>query len=449
MTTPTTPQIPTASAAASLGGDGPNLDTAMHEPTPTEAFRAQASPRRGFVFFVVLAMVGAGAAQMSAALLTLTLKATELNADAATTIISISSGIAGILTLFALPVIGSLSDRSRSRFGRRRPFLFAGAVSFAIGGILLVAALNTWMFVTAHLFITIGFVATGIVTIALIADQLPPNRRGVASAFVSLGTPMGALLGTAIALPFGADLVPLVGIPTALAVIALLVLAIVIRDPQFEERRASRSLRELLGIFWVNPIKFPDFAAVFTSRMLVFSGVAALNGYQAIYLLMNIGLEPAELGGAILLTVIVNTGVSLAVAPAIGKLSDRLGVRKPFIFAAAVILGAGLVFAAMAPDFGVYLIACGVVALGQGVYFAVELALATRVVPDPENPAKDLAIIKIADNLPVSIVSALAPAILAIGVGAAGGQNFAALFVIGAASAVLGGFAILFVRSAR
>ncbi|MCP2031094.1 MFS family permease [Okibacterium sp. HSC-33S16] len=449
MTTPITPQLPSAAAAAELGAHEGTTSTVVEEPTPTEMFRRQANPRPGFVFFVVFAMVGAGAAQMSAALLTLTLKATELSADAATTTISISSGIAGILTLFALPIIGSLSDRSRSRHGRRRPFLIAGAASFALGGVLLGIAPNIWVFVAGHLFITLGFVAAGVVTIALIADQLPANRRGPASAFVSLGTPMGALLGTVVALPFGADLGPLIGIPTAVAVIAMVLLAIVVRDPQFTHRRDTRSIREVVGIFWVNPLKFPSFTAVFTSRMLVFSGVAALNGYQAIYLLMNIGLAPAELGSAILLTVVVNTGVSLAVAPAIGKLSDRLGVRKPFILVAAVILGLGLIFASMAPNFGVYLIACGVVALGQGVYFAVELALATSVVPDPDNPAKDLAIIKIADNLPVSIVSAVAPALLAVGVGASGGQNFSVLFIAGAASAILGGLAILFVRAAR
>ncbi|MGY4859597.1 MFS transporter [Cryobacterium sp. AP23] len=421
----------------------------LTELTPTALLRAQMHQSRGFVFFLVFATIGAGAAQMSAVLLTLTLKATELNADGAATIISISSGIVGLITLVALPVLGSMSDRSRSRFGRRRPFLVAAAVFFIVGGFLLVTATSVPLFVLAHAVINLGFIATVVTATALLADQIPANKRGPASAFVSLGTPMGALLGTVIALPFGADLVPLIGIPTAIAVIAVLLLAVVLRDPQFEQRRARRSLGELLSVFWVNPLKFPSFAWVFTSRMLVFSGVAALNGFQAIYLLQSVGLAPAELGGAILLTVVVNTGISLAVAPAIGRLSDRLDVRKPFIVAAAVILGVGLVLASMAPSFGWYLAAAGVVALGQGVYFAVELALATSVVPDPDNPAKDLAIFKIADNLPVSFVSAAAPFLLAIGVGTSGGQNFAALFITGAVAAIVGGLSILFVRGAR
>lgn len=415
------------------------------EPTPTELFRQGVKRPRGFVFFLALAMIGAGAAQMSAALLTLSLKATALDADAATTTISISSGIAGILTLFALPIVGTLSDRSRSRFGRRRPYLLLAAVAFAAGGVALVVAPNVPVFVLAHLLITTGFVSANVTIMALLTDQLPADRRGPATALISMGTALGALFGMAVAVPFAADLVPLVGIPTAFAVVALLLLAAVVRDPKWEFPLPAFDLRRALGVFWVNPLKHPSFTWVFTSRMLVFSGVAALNGYQAIYLIQKLHVDLASIGTSILLTVVVNVGITMLVAPAIGRLSDKLGVRKPFILAAAVILAIGLVLASLAPDFGFYLVACTVVGLGQGVYFAVELVLATEVLPEPDNPGKDLGILKIADNLPVTIVAAVAPALLAIG----GGGNFAALFIAGAIAAVLGGLVITFVRGAR
>ncbi|MCI2238747.1 MFS transporter [Paenibacillus sp. TRM 82003] len=414
--------------------DAPPLDAAPATPLP-----------RGFVPLLVLAAVGAGAAQMSAALLTLTLKATELDAAGAATIISLSSGIAGIFTLVALPTVGALSDRSRSRFGRRRPYLVAGAASFALGSTLLVTAPNVPVFVLAHLLITLGFIAAGVTTTALLADRLPAERRGPAAAFLSLSTAMGALLGMAVAQPFGADLRPIVGIPTALAVVAMLALAAVLREQRSTQARTPLRLGEVVGIFWVNPLRFPDFALVFTSRLLVFCGVAALNGFQALYLLQHLHLEPAQLGGAILLTVVVNCGLSLLVAPAIGKLSDRLGVRRPFILVAALVLAAGLVVASVATSFPAYLVGCAVIALGQGVYFAVELALATQVLPDPENPAKDLALIKVADNLPVTLVAAAAPALLAIG----DGQNYSALFIAGALCAIVGGLLIQFIRGAR
>ncbi len=428
------------SVPAAAGGPVPEFATSPAE-TPRQ-------PRRGLVFFLVLAMVGAGAAQMSAALLTLTLKATELNAATATTTISISSAVAGILTLVALPLVGALSDRSRSRWGRRRPYLLLAALAFVIGGVLLVMAQNVPVFVAAHLMITLGFVSASVTLIALLTDQLPEDGRGPATALLSMGTPVGALFGMAVAVPFGDQLLPLVGIPTVLAVLSLLCLVFMLKDPQRAEIRPRATRSELLGIFWVNPIRHSAFAWVFTSRMLVFSGVAALNGYQAIYMLQRLHLEPASLGTAILLTVVLNAGITMLVAPVIGRISDRLGMRKPFILAAAVILGIGLVLASMAPNLPMYLVACTVVGLGQGVYFAVELVLATQILPDKTNPAKDLGILKIADNLPVTIVSVVAPFLLALGAGATG-PNFSALFLTGALASILGGFAILFVRGAR
>ncbi|UYQ77281.1 MFS transporter [Glutamicibacter sp. JL.03c] len=425
----------------------PPTDDAGQEHTGPMATATHRS-RRVLVFFLVLAMIGAGAAQMSAALLTLTLKATELNASAATTTISISSAVAGVLTLAALPLVGALSDRSRSRWGRRRPYLLLSALAFTIGGVLLVAARNVPVFVAAHLLITLGFVTASVTIIALLTDQLPDDRRGAPTALLSMGTPLGALIGMAVAVPFGDHLLPLVAIPTALAVIGVLSLACIVRDPHHPEHRPRSTPAQLLGIFWVNPIRHADFAWVFSSRMLVFSGVAALNGYQAIYMLQRLHLQPASLGTAILLTVVLNAGITMLVAPVIGKISDRLNLRKPFILAAAVILGIGLVLASFAPNLPMYLIACTVVGLGQGVYFAVELVLATQILPDKKNPAKDLGILKIADNLPVTIVSAVAPFLLAIGAGTTG-PNFSALFIAGALSSILGGFCILLVRGAR
>lgn len=403
---------------------------------------------RGFSLLLLLACVGAGAAQMTAALLTLALKADQLDASTATTTISLSSGIAGVFTLVALPLVGTLSDRSRSRAGRRRPFLLGSALAFVAGGALLVVAPDVPTYVVAQLLTTLGFVGATITCTALLTDQLPADRRGPAAALVSLGTPLGALAGLGMTSPFGSDLVPLVALPTGLAVVCLVLLAVAVPDRCHPHPRPRVDLRQVLGMFWVNPLRHRDFAWVFTSRVLVFSGVAALNIYQPLFLMARLHVALPDLGRSILLTVVVNAGVTLLVAPAVGRLSDRVGARKPFIVVAALVFTAGLVLAAVVTTFPGYLLACAVVGLGQGVYFAVELALATQVLPDPENPAKDLGLVKVADNLPQTLVAAVAPALIALGVHGAD-RNWSALFLAGAAAALLGGFAVTLVRGAR
>ena len=49
----------------------------------------------------------------------------------------IISAIAGVCAIVAYPMTGALSDRTTSRFGRRRPWIFSGAVVFALSLFLL------------------------------------------------------------------------------------------------------------------------------------------------------------------------------------------------------------------------------------------------------------------------------------------------------------------------
>jgi len=420
------------------------------EPSETETFRAIARPRRGFLFFLIFAAIGSAAVQMSTVLLTLSLKANALSPTDATSILSLATGVSGVVALVGLPIVGRLSDRTRSRFGRRRPYLLAAAIILPLGSLVLLFAADAWTLAVANLLITTGSICVGVTTYALVAEQLPNDRRGPASALLNLATPIGALIGIGISQPFGGNLTAMALLPAVLAVVSVVLFVVVLRDPQVVHTKAPAGrLLDLIGIFWVNPFRFPDFFFVFTSRMLVFCGVAAINSFQAIFLLAHLGYQPQDLGSAILLTVVINAAITLLVAPTVGKISDRIGRRKPFVFIAALILAAGLVMAAVSETFGAYLVAVAVIAVGQGVYFSVELALATQVLPDPENPAKDLALINVANNLPVSLVAVLAPMILSFGVGSNEPRNFSALFIAGALAVVVGGILITFIRKAK
>ncbi|WP_240361323.1 MULTISPECIES: hypothetical protein [unclassified Streptomyces] len=73
------------------------------------------------------------------------------------------------------------------------------------------------------------------------------------------------------------------------------------------------------------------------------------------------------------------------------------------------------------------------------------MALATAVLPDPDESAKDMGVLNIGNALPQSLVPIAAPALLATG----GGGNYGALFLFGVIAAVLGALAVQFIRSVR
>lgn len=160
-------------------------------------------------------------------------------------------------------------------------------------------------------------------------------------------------------------------------------------------------------------------------------------------------MDPATVGTAILVASLITTPISMIFAPLFGKLSDKTGRRKPFVLGAAVVFAIGLGLVAMATTYPMFLIAIAVVGLGQGVYFAVDYALIMEVLPDQDNPAKDLGIMNLASSAPSSLVPAVAPMLLLIGASAENPQNFTALFLAGAACAVIGALAILPIKKVK
>ncbi len=84
--------------------------------------------------------------------------------------------------------------------------------------------------------------------------------------------------------------------------------------------------------------------------------------------------------------------------------------------------------------------------LPRATYVAVDLALITDVLPNKElDAAKDMGLVNVSNTLPQTLAPAIAPIFLAIG---GSGQNYTALFPVGAAWSVVAGLAILRVRTA-
>ncbi|MGW9111785.1 MFS transporter [Microbacterium sp. NPDC055683] len=411
---------------------------------------AQGKPKLGFLLLLAAAVASANGALLAMAILTLSLKASEVDAEGATTVLSIVVGVGSVFSLVGYPVIGRLSDRTLARIGRRRPYLFTGAALFAAGAGVTVVASTVPVLTAGYVITTLGFVSALVGATALVPDQVAAEHRGPASAMLGLGAPIGALLGILLATLMQPNLVAMILLPSGVAVAAVLALALAVSDEAItRDQRPSFSAREFLGTFWVNPFRHAAYGWAWWSRLMIFFGVAAVNAYQAFYLIMVHHIDPATVGTSILVGGVISTGLSMVFAPLLAKLSDRVGRRKPFVIASAVVFAVGLGVVATATTYPMFLVALAIIGIGQGVYFAVDYALIMEVLPDPQNPAKDLGIMNLASSLPSSIVPAVAPALLAIGASAANPQNFAALFLAGTAAAVLGALLILPIRGVR
>src|SRR3712207_2893510 len=86
-----------------------------------------------FIAAYALAMFGIWMAINLPATVTLALRISEIDPAGKTTSYSIAAGVGTLTAVLANPFFGRLSDRTRSRFGRRRPWIAVGLLGTTVG----------------------------------------------------------------------------------------------------------------------------------------------------------------------------------------------------------------------------------------------------------------------------------------------------------------------------
>jgi MFS family permease len=354
----------------------------------------------------------------------------------------IISGIAGACALVAYPLTGALSDRTTSRFGRRRPWILAGALLFALS--LVVLGLQTTMLGIGVLWslAIIGFCMLTSALTATISDQVPVNQRGFVSGWLSAPQAVGTIAGLLLVVMLG--LSQFVGYTLMAVLLVLLLLPFILRIPDAvlqKDQRAPFTMRALISGFWISPRQFPDFGWTLLSRILVNFG-NAFGTTLLLYFLQD-GLHVDNAEDSLLLLTLIYMVFVIAASLWLGRLSDRLGRRKLFVFTASALQAVAALMLAFAPTFDVAMVAAGFLGLGYGCFLSVDQALATQVLPYAAARGKDLGIMNIATAVPQAIAPLLGAFIVAALVG------FQGLFLLGAIAALVGGLAVIPIRSVR
>jgi MFS family permease len=370
----------------------------------------------------------------------------------------IISAIAGVCALIAFPLSGALSDRTVSRFGRRRPWILGGTLLFAAALVLL--GLQTTM-VGIGVFWSLALIGFCVLTAAItatISDQVPVNQRGFVSGWVSAPQAVGTILGLLLVVILA--LSTLVGYALVAVLLVVLVAPFLLRTRDAVLPAAAETPGPLMGGFWISPRRFPDFGWTLLSRILVNLG-NALGTTLLLYFLMFGLNRGAGAEDDLLLLTLVYMVFFIASALGVGRLSDRLGKRKLFVYIAAYLQALAALILAFVPDYSIAIAAAALLGLGYGSFMAVDQALATQVLPDAQSRGKDLGIMNIATAVPQAVAPLLGAAIVVVCAGlassgvdattdagfAGAGAGFAGLFVASAVMAALGGLAIVPIKS--
>lgn len=356
--------------------------------------------------------------------------------------LAIITGIGAFAAMVVSPIAGLVSDRTRSRFGRRTPWLICGALAtgltlvgmgFANGVAQLVIA---WTITQ----ITLNLVISPLT--AILPDRVPSSVRGVFSTFSGVGMMVGILGGQVLGARLASNIQAAYLILPGVMVVVITLFVIFCPDTPSRNRvNEPFSLVVFLKTFWVNPRRHPDFFWGFTSRITLYTGYYVITGYH-LYLLQDyIGLGKNAINFIPLLGLINLVAMIISISIS-GPFSDRIGRRKPVVVAAALLMGVAMIVPLLMPTLTGMLVFAAICSLGFGAYMSVDAALMSEVLPSAGTFAKDLGVLNIAATLPQTIGPFLAGAIV-VSVG------YAALFPVGIVLAIAGAVSIIPIKSVR
>lgn len=402
----------------------------------------------GFIAIYVLAQFGIWVALLTPVVLTIALRVGEIATEAEKgRWLGIILATGAFVALVSAPVCGALSDRTRSRFGRRRPWLVGGLIVSAAGLLILGTAPNLLLLGLGWVICQAGFNAMQAACLPILPDVVPYRLQGRVAGMLGMTSTAATFAGSWITQYTQVSTLLMFIAPFGITVIGVLALVLLLPDRQPAQEDGQRPDLAAIPRALIKPFLDHDFSWAFISRFLIMMAWSFLLTYQLFFLTDQLSLERTGATQVVVKSMAIIAIATISISIIGGFISDWTGRRKPLVALAAVIEAAGFLLVALAPAVPQFLVGVAVAGLGKGLYFAVDLALLAAILPNKEERAKDMGVFQIANSLPQSLAPALAPVILALG--SANGENYAAIFIAGTVFALLGAVAIVPVRRSR
>ncbi len=292
-----------------------------------------------------------------------------------------------LVALVVQPLVGRWSDRARSRWGKRAPFLIGGVIGLSLALGLVVAASDLWLLIVAVILVSASSNTIQGPWQALVPDRVPASQHGTMAGIKTLLESMGVVVG-----------VTLVGITVAqgnlwAALLVVMGLLWLILGVTLSTLRQAPAVTE--SINWVKPESPlalrrlnlshlpPAFPWWMLNRFLFWVAAIAIRTFLLNYMedVLNLSLAEAEALSS-RISLLLGVGVILLVLPA-GAVADQIG-RRPLLITAGLLGATGAILFIFLRDLNLLFVAGGLIAGGAGIFASASWALATDIVPKNE-----------------------------------------------------------------
>lgn len=239
--------------------------------------------------------------------------------------------IDNVFGLVFQPLVGRLSDKTQTRFGRRMPWLLFGIPLSAIAFALIPWSQSLGQMMTCLIFFNLIMSLWRSPVIALMPDLTPSPLRSKANGLINL---MGGI-GSIIAFLVGGYLASRdpsgrtsFGLGSVIMIAALIMLLIFIREPQmpvsFDSEETSK------GKSWLADLTGPEKKSLFFLLSAIFFWFCAYNAIETFFSLYAVNSLSVDKGQAtMMLTAFSLTFVAFAL-PA-GLIAGKVGRKKTIL----------------------------------------------------------------------------------------------------------------------
>ena len=238
------------------------------------------------------------------------------------------------LNLFVQPVVGERSDHTRTRIGRRKPWMLVGAPLAAIFFILVPGARSPLGVMIAILLTNLAMALFRAPTIALLGDLFPSSQRSTANGVINLMGGLGAIAAFLIggALYSMGRITPFV-FGSIVMLIAITVVLLFVREPELppEEDKDEGGAGFVANLREVFSAADRSGLMVLLAILCWFMGYNALETWISSFGKFSLGIDEGRM--AILTSGLALMFVIFAVPS--GLLATRFGKRRIILIGVA------------------------------------------------------------------------------------------------------------------
>lgn len=372
----------------------------------------------------------------------------HLDAENKINIVALFSALGMVVAAVSNMIAGYVSDRTKSRFGKRTPWLVSGAFVFMLAMIFASMATSIPVLLISWM---LGQVALNFIVAPMVAwlDLAPDHGKGTASsAYGGLGMALGNNGFTILAAVFLGQYRLGFVIFGIITFIGTLIAACIVREPSNLDEKMDQSSSPTKNAFSFKELVtvFPkwsigrDYYLALIGKLSQGIGNFAITGYLLFIMTDFLHKDTTATQQSIQLINIIMLIFGIAMGFIAGPISDKFNILKLPVGLSTISLGIGaLSLFFLQNDVGIMVYGF-LAGLGMGIWNSLDNLLNLRVIPDKERVGLFLGIY----NLGNTVTQAIAPVIAAFMISQIG---FSSIFVMSFILAIIGGISILSIKS--